>query len=183
MLPTVDLFAINAVIDLETNLPGSETLDRVLTDTYRLPTGDMGFVSHAWGHLFRIHEPIFCELVVEFFDTYEFSELSTNFNDASISFQPGGLPRTMSVINLARALELHEGDEMHNLHFLSYLSAARTVNFSSAEVFEHWSLIGNGQYSQGAPSYNLIRNPIHRLIHRMISFSIAARREGPENFH
>lgn len=63
-----------------------------------------------------------------------------------MTFQLGGMPRTLSIFELARALDVWDGDEVVNLNFDAYLSNARTSFFSAEEVGYHWALIGNFEY-------------------------------------
>lgn len=81
------------------------------------------------------------------------------------------------------ALELYTVDETHNPHFDDHLATGRIGGYSSLEVAEVWSLVGNGGYGERGPSYVHIRCPVHRLVHRLLAYSIAAWREGLEKVH
>lgn len=181
--PVLDWIDIDRVVDENRGgETGSDTLRRLLTMTYSLQTGDVGFVSYAWIRLFQIYEPIFRELVMEFFSTFAFNHRSTDFHEDTLTFQLGGEPRSMSLVEFAIAVGLYTEDETANPHFLDHLLSARVQKFNAMELAEHWGLVGNFDFG-GRPSYTHIRNPRHRLIHRLLAFSIAARREGPEKVH
>lgn len=89
----------------------------------------------------------------------------------------------MSLIDLANALELWLNNEMLNPHFQAFFYDTRTTPFTTQEFPAYWAAVRNFAYGARSPSYTYIRDPVHRLIHRLIAFSITGRREGPRKAH
>ncbi|GJT44563.1 hypothetical protein Tco_0953278 [Tanacetum coccineum] len=110
------------------------------------------FTSQAWGRLFDTREPLVWELILEFLSTLRFGEVLLDLDALdTIQFQLGGARRRLSLRQFNLALGLHTEEETKSLGF------ARTP-----------------------PSYTLIRDPVLRLCHRMMTHSIAGRSHAPE---
>nr|GEV04986.1 zinc finger, CCHC-type [Tanacetum cinerariifolium] len=59
------------------------------------------FTGPQWANLFQIHEPVYHELVREFFASFEFKSTSCRYNSAhvGVSFRIGGETRNMSLLD------------------------------------------------------------------------------------
>ncbi|GJW52285.1 hypothetical protein Tco_0093636 [Tanacetum coccineum] len=121
-------------------------------------TGDDGqevFVSHAWSRLFEIQAPLAREFLLEFFSTCRIGDEMGLDVAGTPCFQLGGARRSMTWTQFILALGLHTVEEM--------------VEISSGRDF-----------LRGAPLYTYIRDPVQRLCHRLITYSISGRWQAPE---
>ncbi|GKD91622.1 hypothetical protein Tco_1367129 [Tanacetum coccineum] len=113
------------------------------------------FTSWAWRRLFDIRGPLVNKLIMEFFSTFRFGEAVTNLDLArALQFQLGRDRRRLSWRQFILALGFHTAEEM------------KTVGFT-------------GDFLGIAPSYTSIRDPILRLCHRLIAYSIDGRSQAP----
>ncbi|PWA80942.1 protein ROOT HAIR DEFECTIVE 3 [Artemisia annua] len=119
--------------------------------------GEVKIKSPEWGNLFSIVEPIYRELCLEFFATYQFNEKSRDYtNDKALTFRLGGSDHSCSV------KEFGCGE------------VAPAKNFNYARF---WSTIGQGSYDITSLRASDIHSPIHRILHRMIAHTITGRKQ------
>ncbi|GKB37873.1 hypothetical protein Tco_0882815, partial [Tanacetum coccineum] len=120
---------------------------------YTEDDGQEVFESHAWRRLFEIRAPLVHEILLKFFSTCRIgSEMGLDVAD-TLCFQLGGARRSMTWRQFIPALGLHTAKEMAEGGFKAYRSAS---------------------------SYTYIRDPIQKLCHRLISYSISGRGQAPE---
>nr|GEV69286.1 hypothetical protein [Tanacetum cinerariifolium] len=76
---------------------------------------------------------------------------------------------------------LHTVKETEIDGFKAYWDASLRVIASKNELVDYWTWISsNGDFLGATPSYNLIREPLRRLFHRLIMFAIASRGHKPK---
>nr|GEW79576.1 uncharacterized mitochondrial protein AtMg00810-like [Tanacetum cinerariifolium] len=123
-------------------------------------TGDEGhelFTSNACRRLFEIRAPLVREFMLEFLSTCRMSDTEMGLDVAdTLCFQLDGARRRMTWRQFILALGLHTTEEMAEDGFQAY-----------------WL----GRLST---SYVFIRDPVRRLCHRMISYSISGRGQAQE---
>ncbi|GJT55147.1 hypothetical protein Tco_0990201 [Tanacetum coccineum] len=126
---------------------------------HRDKAGVSVFTSRAWRRMLDIRGPLVHELILEFFGTFRFGQAILDLDTlGTLQFQLGGARRRMSWRQFILALGLHTEEEMHTW-----------MGISSA-----------GDFLGTTPSYTLIRDPILRLCHRLIAYSIVGRSQAPE---
>ncbi|GJU77551.1 hypothetical protein Tco_1274621 [Tanacetum coccineum] len=95
--------------------------------------------------------------------------------------QLGGIRRRMTWRQFILALGLHTEKEMAEAGFGAYWAGSDRVIPDKGDLKDYWIEILSDRYFLGpAPSYVLIRDPVRRLCHRMIAYSISGRRQAPE---
>ncbi|GKF00592.1 hypothetical protein Tco_0027515 [Tanacetum coccineum] len=111
--------------------------------------GQQVFVSHAWRRLFEIRAPLVREFILEFLGTCRMSDTKMGLDVAdTLCFQLGGVRRRMT-----DRLIPDKGD-----------------------LRDYWMEISSDRDFLGpAPSYVLIQDPVRRLCHMMITYSISGR--------
>ncbi|GKA56061.1 hypothetical protein Tco_0755133 [Tanacetum coccineum] len=110
--------------------------------------GQHVFVSHAWRRLFRIRAPLVHDFILEFLSTCRMSDTKMGLDVAdTLCFHLRDVRRRMTWRRFILALGLHTEQEM-------------------AEA---------GDFLGPAPSYVLIQDPVRRLCHKMIAYSISGR--------
>ncbi|GKB47957.1 hypothetical protein Tco_0898710, partial [Tanacetum coccineum] len=134
----------------------TEEMRQGLPDRLRMVyTGAQGqvlFTSHAWRRLFEIQGPLL-----------------------------GGATRSMTWRQLILALGLHTAEEMAGDGFEAYWLGSTRAIPNKRDLRAYWTVISSdGDFLGVVPSYTLIRDPLRRLCHRLISFSISGRAQAPE---
>nr|GEV19722.1 hypothetical protein [Tanacetum cinerariifolium] len=139
----------------------AEKLSLEIDDMLRIRLREAGsneeiFTCVAWIRAFNINEPIYAELCHEFYSTYEFDEVYADDE----------------LLGLYQAVELEE--EGFNVYFEGGL---RNDNNFNAQ--DYWLTISRQDNLGFSRSHNsTIRNPILRVIHKMITYGLCQRTTG-----
>ncbi|GKA51824.1 ribonuclease H-like domain-containing protein [Tanacetum coccineum] len=144
--------------------------------------GQVLFTSDAWRRLFEIRGPLVREFMIEFFSTCRISdtEMGLHVRD-TLYFQLGGARRSMTRRHFILALGLHTAKEMAWGGFEAYWLGSTRAIPNKGGLRAYWTRISSdGEFLGVAPSYTLIRDPLRRLFHRLISFSISGIAQAPE---
>ncbi|GKD33156.1 hypothetical protein Tco_1248665 [Tanacetum coccineum] len=100
----------------------------------------------------------------------------------TLCFQLGGVRRRMTWRQFILALGLHTEQEMTEAGFGAYWDGSDRVIPDKGDLRDYWIEISSGTYFLGlAPSYVLIQDPVRRLCHKIIAYSISGRGQAPEN--
>ncbi|GKA00196.1 hypothetical protein Tco_0672746 [Tanacetum coccineum] len=97
-------------------------------------------------------------------------------------FQLGGERRSMTMRQFIEALGLYTHQEMNNNLFEPFYDScykSRPINYNPTQYVLNINTRANYD-TQHPPSYTSIRNPIRRLVHHLLTFSIAGRHSGKE---
>ncbi|GKD26474.1 hypothetical protein Tco_1232688, partial [Tanacetum coccineum] len=147
-------------------------------------TGEQGqvFVSHAWRRLFEIRGPLVREFILEFLSTCRMSDTIMDLDTSdTFCFQLGGFRKRMTWWQFILALGLNTEQEMAEAGFRAYWARSDRLIPDKGDLREYWLKISSGRDFLGlAPSYVLIRDPVKRIYHRMIAYSISGKGQAPE---
>ncbi|GJU83325.1 hypothetical protein Tco_1285690 [Tanacetum coccineum] len=151
----------------------------------RFRHNDRTFTSQAWNRLFRIREQVVREYVLEFLSSFKFRDHVVELDiDDTIVFQLGGTRRSMSMRQFILALGLYTEEEINNNLFGLFCDACfrnRPNNYNLTDY-----CIGittrNHYDSRHPPSYTTIKSLIRRLVHRLLTLSVAGRHNAREKF-
>ncbi|GKB93476.1 zinc finger, CCHC-type containing protein, partial [Tanacetum coccineum] len=156
---------------LATHGLAKEFFDSINTDPFTEP---------QWAILFQINEPVYLELVWEFFSSFEFEATSCRYNSAhvGVSFRLGGETRTMSLVELGWRVGLYSKRESRLDETKRELNKGETVK---AEVLTmgFWPNIADDEFVVGRKIAKRIRDPRVRLAHRCIATTILGKRNQP----
>ena len=75
------------------------------------------FVCRSWEKMFKIHESVYQEILLEFYATFPFDPRKTPDDKTTISFLLGGMSRECSAIELELRVGIYTFNEMRNVHF------------------------------------------------------------------
>nr|GEX37783.1 hypothetical protein [Tanacetum cinerariifolium] len=93
----------------------------------------------------------------------------------------GGVRRRMTWRQFILALGLHTEQVMAEAGFGAYWDGSDTVIPDNKDLKDYWiEILSNRDILGPAPSYVLIRDPVRRLCHRMIAYSISGKGQAPE---
>ncbi|GJS00114.1 putative reverse transcriptase domain, ribonuclease H-like domain, aspartic peptidase domain protein [Tanacetum coccineum] len=115
------------------------------------------FTSVAWIRAFNINEPIYAEFCHEFYSTYEFDE---------------------TLLEFARRLGLYQAVELEEDGFNVYFEGGFR-NDDNFNAQDYWLSISREENLSLSMSHtSTIRNPILRVIHKMITYGLCQRTTG-----
>nr|GFD20225.1 hypothetical protein [Tanacetum cinerariifolium] len=159
-----------------------EELEERLQMVHRRHNGSAYYTSDVWSNLLRIRGPLVRELILEFFSTIYFEDTHTELDrPTTLQFQLGGILRRMSMRDFICILGLHTLEDTRKNYFLAYYRAWLTKCPEKGELETYWRSISSGGtilMRSIAPSYTLIREPMRKMIHQLLSHSITGRGDG-----
>ncbi|GKF40728.1 hypothetical protein Tco_0124070 [Tanacetum coccineum] len=117
-----------------------------------------------------------------FFSTCRFNVRVLDLDTArTLQIQLGGLRCRMSWRQFILALSLHTPEEIESDGFRAYWADSSREMASKADLRDYWIGISSaGDFLTTFPAYTDIRDPLRRLCHRLIAFSIAGRGRAPK---
>ncbi|GJW80983.1 hypothetical protein Tco_0144958, partial [Tanacetum coccineum] len=139
------------------------------------------FTSVAWIRAFNINEPINAELCHEFYSTYEFDKVYADDELQTkniIKFRLGRCAQSLTLLEFARRLGLYQAIELDeegfNVYFKGGLRSDEHFN-----THEYWLSISREENLGLSRSHtSTIKNPILRVIHKMITYGLCQRTTG-----
>ncbi|GJS23404.1 hypothetical protein Tco_0452036 [Tanacetum coccineum] len=121
------------------------------------------------------------EFILEFFDTCRIGDEMGLDVAGTLFFQMGGARRSMTWRQFILALGLYTAEEMAEDGFRAYWLGSERLIPDKGDLSDYWVEISSGMdFLRGAPSYTYIRDPVRRLCHILISYSISRRGQAPE---
>ncbi|GJX21221.1 hypothetical protein Tco_0223898 [Tanacetum coccineum] len=139
------------------------------------------FTSMAWIRAFNINEPIYAKLCHEFYSTFEFDEVCADDEFQSkkiIKFRLGGRAHSLTLLEFASRLGLYQAVKLEEDGFNFYFEGGLRSddNFNAINYWLSISREENLSFSRSHTS--IIRNPILRVIHKMITYGLCQRTTG-----
>ncbi|GKA05422.1 hypothetical protein Tco_0684542 [Tanacetum coccineum] len=139
------------------------------------------FTSVVWIRAFNINEQIYAELCHEFYSTYEFDEVCASDELQTkkiIKFRLGGRAHSLTLLEFAQRLGLYQATELDEDDFNVYFEGGlrSDVHFNAQEYWLRISRAENLGLSRSHTS--TIRNPILRVIHKMITYDLCQKTTG-----
>ncbi|GJR32029.1 hypothetical protein Tco_1108261 [Tanacetum coccineum] len=139
------------------------------------------FTSVAWIRAFNINEPIYAELCHEFYSTYEFDKVCADDELQTkkiIKFRLGGRTHSLTLFEFTRRLGLYQAVELEEDGFNVYFEGGLR-NDENFNAQYYWLSISREENLSLSRSHTFtIRNPILRVIHKMITYGSCQRRTG-----
>ncbi|GJS10376.1 hypothetical protein Tco_0367172 [Tanacetum coccineum] len=139
------------------------------------------FTSMAWIKAFNINELIYAELFHEFYSTYEFDEVCADDELQSkkiIKFRLGGHAHSLTLLEFARRLGLYQAVELEEDGFNVYFEGG-LCNDDNFNAQDYWlSISQEDNLGLSRCHTSTIRNPILRVIHKMITYGLCQRETG-----
>ncbi|GKD90173.1 hypothetical protein Tco_1365680, partial [Tanacetum coccineum] len=144
-------------------------------------TNEETFTYVTWIRAFNINEPIYSELCHKFYSTYEFDEVCADDELKTkkiIKFRLGGCAHSLTLLEFARRLGLYHAEELDEEGFDVYFQG----DLCSDEHFnaqEYWLSISREENLSVSRSHaSTIKNPVLRVLHRMITYGLCQRTTG-----
>ncbi|GJS62138.1 hypothetical protein Tco_0656922 [Tanacetum coccineum] len=136
------------------------------------------FSGPQWGNLFPVNEPVYQELVREFFTSFEFDASPYRYdpNHLGVRFRLGGEQKEISLLELGWRVGLYSKRQSRENATLSGLRNGDTVKESHL-LMEFWPTIRDEGFNVGNTKVASIRDPRVKLAHRCITMTITGRKE------
>lgn len=96
----------------------------------------------------------------------------------AIMFRLGGQYREFSLAELVWRMGLYEEQDHMYPPFNIFLRLATQDYSPGVNGYGFWMMIENGAFNSGVSQKSHIWSPIHRLIHRIVKFSINHKKHG-----
>nr|GEX03148.1 hypothetical protein [Tanacetum cinerariifolium] len=139
------------------------------------------FTLVAWIRAFNINEPIYAELYHEFYSTYKFDEVCADDELQTkkiIKFRLGGRAHSLTLLEFARRLGLYKTVELEEEGFNVYFEGGLRSD-EHFNAHDYWLSISHEENLGLSRSHtSTIGNPILRVIHKMITYSLCQRTNG-----
>nr|GEX94299.1 hypothetical protein [Tanacetum cinerariifolium] len=157
--------------------------DREIDDMIRIRLREVGsdeeiFIFVAWIRSFNINEPIYAKLYHEFYSTYKFDEVCADDKLQTtkiIKFRLGGRAHNLTFLGFAQRLGLYQAVELKEEGFNVYFKGGLR-NDEHFNAQDYWLSISREETLGLSRSHtSTIRNPILRVIHKMITYSLCQR--------
>ncbi|GJX56720.1 hypothetical protein Tco_0286617 [Tanacetum coccineum] len=144
-------------------------------------TNEEIFTSVAWTNAFNIDEQIYSKLCHEFYSTYEFDkvcaadELKTK---KIIIFRLCGRAFSWTLLEFAKRLGLCNSEEIEEEGFDVYFQGG-VLSDEHFNAQEYWLSISREENLSLSRSHvSTIRNPVLRVLHKMITYGLCQRTIG-----
>ena len=143
-----------------------------LTFEYKGNDGETLFTCNGWNKLIRIQECVYTELVLEFYSTVQFDPTEEDVtNDRAFRFRLGGVARSMSIAELGWYLDIYDEEDLAHAYFVTFLEDGLVDYSEDYDAGDFWARIGTGAFDTTEKATE-IRNPGHRLLHRLIASTV-----------
>nr|GEW19697.1 hypothetical protein [Tanacetum cinerariifolium] len=139
------------------------------------------FTFVAWIRAFNINKPIYAELCHDFYSTYEFDEVCVDdelHTKNIIKFRLGRRAYNLTLLEFARRLGLYQAVELEEEGFNVYFEGGLR-NDEHFNAQDYWLSISREKNLGLSRSHtSTIRNPILRVIHKMITYGLCQKTTG-----
>ncbi|GJX51743.1 hypothetical protein Tco_0278588 [Tanacetum coccineum] len=159
-----------------------EAIDEILTIKLSVAgTNEEIFTSEAWTNAFNIDDPIYSELCHEFYSTYEFDEVYGDDKLRTkkiIKFRLCRRAFSWTLLEFAKRSGLYNLEEIEEEEFDVYFQGGlRSDEHFNAQ--EYWLSISREENLSLSRSHaSTIRNPVLRVLHKMITYGLCQRITG-----
>lgn len=126
--------------------------------------------DEAWNNTFRIHEKVYMELTLEFLATFKYEKEDT---PEIIRFRLMGNWHDVSLARFAFLLGLYTEDFTSHPNFPTYLNTFEKGPFTDTRCLDFFQQIANVTTAPSDNKATQIRDPIHRMLHRFITFTVS----------
>ena len=126
----------------------------------------------GWSAFFDINEVTYKELTLEFFSTYTLDKSSNLVDAKTIKFQLGGQPHNITITEFGVLCGFYTREYTQ---LETYLDSP--VDFpEDLDPHTFWHSIGEGPYQPHRTKSTQLRDPVYRILHRLIAHTISGRK-------
>ncbi|KAI3691546.1 hypothetical protein L2E82_49911 [Cichorium intybus] len=135
--------------------------------------GEHTFTCHGWDRLMANEEDVvYKELLLEFLSTCRYTLASRESQPQMIRFRLAGESRECNLREFGRRTGIYTEAELHSRHFVPFLRACIKGQPQRDANVVIWAAMSNDLFEAGLARESQLRDPLHRLMHRIISTSV-----------
>ena len=120
---------------------------------------------------------VYTELLLEFISTIQFAPRAGYPRSRLVRFRLGGEHRECNLREFGRRVGLYTQDDLQHRYYTRFFGSCIQGESDRAPNMEVWAALSNIRYEAGTSRESHLRDPLHRLMHRIVSTSIM-HREG-----
>ncbi|KAI3752665.1 hypothetical protein L2E82_24700 [Cichorium intybus] len=121
---------------------------------------------------------VYTELLLEFLSTIHFAPRVSDPHSRIIRFRLGGAQRECNLREFGRRVGLYTPADLQHRHFTQFFGACIQGQPERSGNMEIWTPLSNVIYEAGTSRESHLRDPLHRLMHRIVSTSIMQQEGG-----
>ncbi|KAI3751986.1 hypothetical protein L2E82_23083 [Cichorium intybus] len=141
--------------------------------------GEASFTCRAWDKIMAIEEDVvYTELLLEFLSTIHFAPRASDPRSRIVRFRLGGAQRECNLQEFGRRVGLYTPADLQHRPFTQFLGACIQGQPERPGNMEVWAPLSNVIYEAGTSRESQLRDPLHLLMHRIVSTSIMHREGG-----
>ncbi|GJR50354.1 hypothetical protein Tco_1400875 [Tanacetum coccineum] len=143
------------------------------------------FTSEAWKRAFDINEPIYTELCLEFYATFEFDKAVADdelITKKAIKLGLCGKDYAMSILDFAKRLGLYTDVEIHDYGFETYFIGGLR-NDDDFSTDQYWLNISSEEtLTLSRSSAKTISKHVLKILQKIITYGLCQRTTGYDKF-
>ncbi|KAI3766052.1 hypothetical protein L2E82_16100 [Cichorium intybus] len=140
---------------------------------------EASFTCHGWDRIMATDEDVvYTELLLEFISTIQFAPRAGDPRSRLVRFRLGGEHRECNLREFGRRVGLYTPEDLQHRYFTRFFGSCNQEEPDRAPNMEVWASLSNVRYEAGASRESHLRDPLHRLMHRIVSTSIMQREGG-----
>ncbi|KAI3505829.1 hypothetical protein L1887_28115 [Cichorium endivia] len=141
--------------------------------------GEASFTCRGWDRLMANQDDtVHTELLLEFLSTVRYATSSSEARSRLVRFRLGGVPRECSFREFGKRTDSYTEADLQHQHFTQFISACTKGQPTREANFTIWATLSNVHFEAGSSRESQLRNPLHRLMHRIVTTSINQREGG-----
>ncbi|KAI3750580.1 hypothetical protein L2E82_21251 [Cichorium intybus] len=141
--------------------------------------GEALFTCRGWDRIMATHEDVvYTELLLEFLSTIHFAPRASDPRSRIIRFRLGGAQRECNLREFGGRVGLYTPADLQHRHFTQFFGVCIQGQPERPGNMEVWAPLSNVIYEAGTSRESHLRDPLHRLMHRIVSTSIMQREGG-----
>ncbi|KAJ9552514.1 hypothetical protein OSB04_016559 [Centaurea solstitialis] len=136
----------------------------------------------AWKTALDLRESVYRELTLEFITTYSFDEERgrESVRQSCIQYRLGGRWFRQSLAQFAVSLGLYTAGMVGTDYFEYYIGQCALAPPEDLDFCDLWSQLGHGPYRRSNTKSGGLVDPEHRVIHRMIAYTLNQRKSSQD---
>ncbi|KAI3515969.1 hypothetical protein L1887_14876 [Cichorium endivia] len=140
---------------------------------------EASFTCRGWDRIMATEEDVvYTELLLEFLSTIQFAPRAGDPRSRLVRFRLGGVHRECNLREFGRRVGLYTPEDLQHRFFTRFFGSCIQGEPDRAANMEIWAPLSNVIYEAGTSRERQLRDPLHRLMHRIVSTSIMQREGG-----
>ncbi|KAI3739159.1 hypothetical protein L2E82_29556 [Cichorium intybus] len=140
---------------------------------------EASFTCRGWDRIMATDEDVvYTELLLEFISTVRFAPRAGDPRSRMVRFRLGGVHRECNLREFGRRTGIYTPADLQHRFFTRFFGSCIQGEPERPPNMEVWAQLSNVRYEAGASRESHLRDPLHRLMHRIVSTSIMHREGG-----